>query len=66
MATFRRLYSNLTEGHVLWNNVPGLGKAYSWPKSTIAEPPFFQEFSPSRRHPAGIRDARALAMFGDS
>jgi aconitate hydratase len=67
--TFRRLYSNLTEGHVLWNNVPSVsGKAYSWPKSTyIAEPPFFQDFSMEPPPPpAGIRDARALAIFGDS
>jgi aconitate hydratase len=66
--TFRRLYSNLTEGHVLWNNIAAVaGEVYSWPESTyIAEPPFFQDFSMQPPPPEGIRDARALAIFGDS
>ncbi|HEX8874473.1 MAG TPA: aconitate hydratase [Nitrosospira sp.] len=65
---FRRLYSNLTKDHPLWNNVPSVsGQVYSWPKSTyIAEPPFFQDFSMQPPQPGGIRDARALAIFGDS
>ncbi|HET7062301.1 MAG TPA: aconitate hydratase [Nitrosospira sp.] len=65
---FRRLYSNLTEDHVLWNTVPSVsGDVYSWPESTyIAEPPFFQDFSMQPSQPVGIREARALAIFGDS
>ena len=44
--TFRKLYSNLTKGHDLWNNVPSAtGQVYDWPRSTyIAEPPFFDHF----------------------
>jgi aconitate hydratase len=65
---FRRLYSNLTKDHVLWNSVPSVsGEVYSWPPSTyIAEPPFFKDFSMQPGQPSGIRDARALAIFGDS
>ena len=65
---FRRLYSNLTKDHVLWNSVPSVsGQAYSWPQSTyIAEPPFFKDFSMQPAQPGGILDARALAIFGDS
>jgi len=66
--TFRRLYSDLTKDHVLWNSVPSVsGQVYSWPKSTyIAEPPFFQDFSMRPSQPSGIRDAGVLAIFGDS
>ena len=66
--TFRRLYSNLTKDHPLWNNVSSVsGQAYDWPKSTyIAEPPFFQDFSMQPGRPGGIRDARVLGIFGDS
>jgi aconitate hydratase len=65
---FRRLYSNLTKDHVLWNSVPSVsGQVYIWPESTyIAEPPFFQDFSMDPAQPGGIRDARTLAIFGDS
>ena len=66
--TFRRLYSNLTKDHPLWNAVSCVsGEVYDWPKSTyIAEPPFFQDFSMQTRQPGEIRDARVLAIFGDS
>ncbi|MCO6428787.1 aconitate hydratase [Nitrosomonas communis] len=69
--TFRRLYSDFTQDHPLWNNITSVsGKLYNWPDSTyIAEPPFFQDFSlqpaPASK-PGGIRGARALAVFGDS
>ena len=44
--TFRKLYSNLTKNHLLWNNISSTtGKVYNWPESTyIAEPPFFPRF----------------------
>ncbi len=66
--TFRRLYSNLTKDHPLWNDVSSAtGRVYDWPKSTyIAEPPFFKDFSMRPGLPAPIRDARILAIFGDS
>ncbi|SFU43679.1 aconitate hydratase [Nitrosospira multiformis] len=66
--TFRRLYSNLTQDHPLWNDIASvLGEVYDWPESTyIAEPPFFQDFSLQPRPHNEIRNARALAIFGDS
>jgi aconitate hydratase A / 2-methylisocitrate dehydratase len=69
--TFRRLYSNLTENHPLWNNISSVpSQVYNWPKSTyIAEPPFFQDFSikPLLANKSGeIKQARALGIFGDS
>jgi aconitate hydratase len=66
--TFRRLYSNLTKDHPLWNDISSVsGKVYNWPKSTyIAEPPFFQDFSMQPGQPSEIRHARVLGIFGDS
>ncbi|CUW39633.1 aconitate hydratase 1 [Magnetospirillum sp. XM-1] len=65
---YRRLYSDFVHGNPLWNDIPTqTGPAYAWETSTyIAEPPFFERFSPQ---PAGVGDivgARALAIFGDS
>ncbi|MGH8763519.1 MAG: aconitate hydratase [Nitrosospira sp.] len=66
--TFRRLYSNLTKDHRLWNNVSSAsGEVYDWPKSTyIAEPPFFHGFTMQPAQRGGVRNARALGIFGDS
>lgn len=69
--TFRKLYSNLTKDNPLWNNVTSVtGQTYNWPQSTyIAEPPFFQNFSlqpAASNDAAGIRNAYALGIFGDS
>ncbi len=66
--TFRRLYSNLTKDHPLWNAISSVsGQLYNWPRSTyIAEPPFFRNFSLQPTQPGAIRNARVLGMFGDS
>ncbi|MDN5935096.1 MAG: aconitate hydratase [Nitrosospira sp.] len=66
--TFRRLYSNLTKDHSLWNDISSVsGQVYNWPRSTyIAEPPFFRDFSMQPVQPGGIRNARVLGIFGDS
>jgi aconitate hydratase len=67
-ATFRRLYSDFTKDHELWNKVRSVSEeVYTWPKSTyIAEPPFFNDFA-MQPVPAGtIVNARALCIFGDS
>jgi aconitate hydratase len=66
--TFRRLYSNLTKDHPLWNQVStALGEVYDWPPSTyIAEPPFFQDFSMQPAQLREIINARVLGIFGDS
>ncbi len=69
--TFRKLYSDLTKDHLLWNNISSTtGKVYNWPASTyIAEPPFFRDFN--IRHVQSdanseIIGARALGIFGNS
>ena len=66
--TFRKLYSNLTKGHDLWNNVPSAtGQVYDWPRSTyIAEPPFFDHFEMTPAPGDSIAGARILGLFGDS
>jgi aconitate hydratase len=53
----------------LWTQIEGVtGQVYDWPASTyIAKPPFFDGFT--MRPPklvAGVRGARAMALFGDS
>jgi len=66
--TFRRLYSDMTKDHPLWNAVPAVeGQIYDWPKSTyIANPPFFADFAMTPKATAAIQGARALGLFGDS
>jgi aconitate hydratase len=67
-ATFRRLYSNLSESNPLWKKISApAGQVYSWPQSTyIAEPPFFRDFSMAPGHPGNISGAKILGIFGDS
>ncbi|MBI1785196.1 aconitate hydratase, partial [Candidatus Sumerlaeota bacterium] len=66
---FRSLYRNFTEQNPKWNEIPSsVGKVFEGdPKSTyIQEPPFFGNFSMRPGRIGEIRDARALAIFGDS
>ena len=67
-ATFRRLYADLTKDHVLWNAIDSsTGQVYAWPTSTyIAKPPFFNHFGMLPVAPPVLRNARTLAIFGDS
>lgn len=66
--TFRRLYSDMTKDHVLWNTISSFsGEVYDWPKSTyIAEPPFFGSFTLKPGEVKDIIGARSLGIFGDS
>ena len=66
--TFRRLYSDMTKDHVLWNSISSFsGEVYNWPKSTyIAEPPFFGNFTLQPGEVKDIIGARSLGIFGDS
>jgi aconitate hydratase len=62
----------------LWQEIEGVsGETYDWPESTyIAEPPFFEGFALEAPAPTGmvagtaspvaIREARIMALFGDS
>jgi aconitate hydratase len=75
---FRANYAKIkTEPGDLWQNIQGVdGETYTWPKSTyIAEPPFFEDFTlepPKAAKGTGphkaneVRDARIIALFGDS
>jgi len=68
-AVFRSNYGEIkTNPGKLWNNIAGVtGDVYDWPKSTyIAEPPFFAGFGMQPQPMPPVRNARALAIFGDS
>jgi aconitate hydratase len=67
-ATYRKLYSDFTKDNPLWNGIPSsTGMVYGWEKSTyIAEPPFFNDFSLQTGKIGDVKNARALALFGDS
>ena len=67
-GTYRRLYSDPTKDHALWNNVTSVtDQVYAWPRSTyIAEPPFFNDFSMQPAMTSAITGARCLGIFGDS
>ncbi|HEX7887767.1 MAG TPA: aconitate hydratase [Ramlibacter sp.] len=76
---FRENYDKVKkEPGALWQDIEGAsGETYDWPKSTyIAEPPFFEGFTmdvpggdsagTAAGEPVAIRDARIMALFGDS
>jgi aconitate hydratase len=54
----------------LWERIQGVsGDVYNWPESSyIAEPPFFDDFSPEAPalEDAAVKGARIMALFGDS
>ena len=66
---FRKLYKDFAAQNPKWNEIPSsTGNVYEWDrKSTyIQEPPFFENFSMQPGEIREIKDARALAIFGDS
>jgi aconitate hydratase len=66
---FRRMYSNFAEQNPLWNEIPSsTGLVYEWDASStyIQEPPFFADLNAQAKNTNEIRDARPLAIFGDS
>ena len=66
--TYQALYRDFATGNPLWNAISSAdGAVYGWAASTyIAEPPFFDDFTPEPGGISDIRSARALAIFGDS
>src|SRR6185436_4250471 len=67
--TFRKLYSDFAAQNPMWNEIPSsTGKLYQWDADStyIQEPPFFTNFSLQIEPIAEIRQARPLAIFGDS
>jgi aconitate hydratase len=67
--TYRKLYSEFAEQNPMWNSIEApTGKVYEWDAGStyIQEPPYFEDFSMSVGKFEDVRDARALAIFGDS
>ncbi|HEY8050110.1 MAG TPA: aconitate hydratase [Ramlibacter sp.] len=68
---YRENYANV-KSHPgrLWLGIQGVsGETYNWPESTyIAEPPLFPDFAiaPPTAHAYDVKDARIMALFGDS
>jgi aconitate hydratase len=65
---FRKVYAEKEKGGALWDAVESPeGATYPWPHSTyIAEPPLFEGFTEEVVPPAPVKDARILAILGDS
>jgi aconitate hydratase len=66
---FRRMYSNFAEQNPLWNEIPSTaGLIYQWDTEStyIQEPPFFEGLAEQTAAAGEIRNARPLAIFGDS
>jgi len=66
---FRKLYKDFAAQNPKWNEIPSsTGNVYEWDrKSTyIQEPPFFENFSMKPGELHEIKNARSLAIFGDS
>lgn len=69
---FRANYAKVkTDPGALWQGIHGVtGETYNWPASTyIAEPPFFDDFRmepPAAGGDVAVRNARVMALFGDS
>lgn len=67
--TYRRLYRDFAEQNPLWAEVPSpTGKVYEWDSDStyIQEPPYFEQFGMAAGTAADIKNARPLALFGDS
>jgi aconitate hydratase len=67
--TYKRLYSEFAEQNPLWNSIPSsVGQVYEWDRNStyIQEPPYFENFSMEMGAFSDVKNARALAIFGDS
>ena len=67
--TYRTLYGSFAEQNPMWNEISeAKGTVYEWDREStyIQEPPFFDGFGMKVGQPAEIRQARPLAIFGDS
>ena len=66
---FHKMYGNVWDGNVEWNNIPvSGGKLYPWSEAStyIQEPPFFSDLTPELPTLADVKGARVLALLGDS
>ncbi len=66
---FRARYATVNQGDAAWNALPvAAGDLYAWDERStyIKKPPYFDGMSRTPPGLAEIRNARALAVFGDS
>ncbi|MCB2230874.1 aconitate hydratase AcnA [bacterium] len=66
---FRQQYGSVFEGNPTWNAIKGTdSELYDWKDSStyIQEPPFFLDMTAETGDIAPIKDARVLALLGDS
>ncbi|MEO8378854.1 MAG: aconitate hydratase [Acidobacteriota bacterium] len=66
---FHKMYTNFEDNNPLWNAIPSsTGQLYEWDAAStyIQEPPFFENLDIPAAGAAEIRNARPLAIFGDS
>jgi aconitate hydratase A / 2-methylisocitrate dehydratase len=66
---FRRLYSDVSSSNPDWNTIPSDDSLrYRWDEAStyIQPPPFFHDIAAMSDPPRPIRNARVLALFGDS
>jgi aconitase A len=67
--TYRNLYRDFAEQNPLWNEIPSsTGDVYEWDTQStyIQEPPYFEKFGMEAGKWSDIKNARPLAIFGDS
>ena len=67
--TYRALYKDFADQNPLWAEIPSsVGNVYNWDESStyIQEPPYFDKFGMDAGTAKDIKNARALAIFGDS
>jgi aconitate hydratase len=67
--TYRRMYSGIALQNPIWNEVAAAGgEIYEWDKDStyIQEPPYFEGFQMVAGRICEIREARPLAILGDS
>jgi aconitate hydratase len=66
---FRTRYADVFHGQESWRQLPvPTGLTYAWDSTStyVQEPPFFLSPAETKRGFAGFRDARVLALLGDS
>jgi aconitate hydratase len=66
---FRKTYGNVFDGNPSWNAIPVAGGElfdFKAASSYIQDPPFFQGLTPEPKPLTDIREARVLAVLGDS
>ena len=67
--TYKKLYGDFAEKNPMWNSIPSsVGKVYEWDENStyIQEPPYFDGMTMDVGEFADIKNARPLALFGNS